>query len=939
MEKKLKLIGPFWLLVFLVLWNTSAWAQIDSNQAVPVDPQVRIGTLSNGLTYYVRENQKPEEKMELRLVVKAGSILEDDDQQGLAHFMEHMGFNGSVNFSENELVSFLQSIGVQFGADLNAYTSFDETVYILPIPLNNPDNLGTGMQVLADWAFGALLLDKDIDDERGVVIEEWRTGQGAAQRMRDRYFDKLLYNSRYAERLPIGKVDILENFEYETLRRFYREWYRPNLMAVIATGPVPQDEMIALIEEKFGAQQNPEGARERVYYDVPGHAETLVAIETDPEAPFIQIQFLVKHEKAPMATIGDMRKNLIRSAFTDMLDDRIEELTELPDPPFLGAGVGYSTFIGQADAYSLSLATGPDKIIEGFKAVLRENERVNRFGFTESEWERFKRSYLSSIERQYNDRDKVESGTYVSRYVSHFLNGSPIPDMEFRFAFAQAVLPTITVEEINAVGRELFTEENRVIILTGPQKDEIVYPTETQLLAAIAEIEAEDLEPYQEEVQAESLIPNLPTPGRIVAEEVNETLGTTTFTLSNGVKVMIKTTEFKNDEILMSATSKGGTSLIQDDADVFNGNFASAIVGGGGVGEFSSIDLQKVLSGVNARVFPSIGSYSQGISGNATPKDFETMLQLTHLYFTSPYRNENIFESFRSQQKTQMATMMASPDFQFQIQVNDFLTQGHPRGRSLPTVEELDALSLDRMMEIYKDRFADASGFTFTFVGNIDAQEAKPLLEQYLGSLPSMNRNENYRDMGVRTPSGQVEKVIRAGKDDKAQVIMLFSDETEYDLQQAQVISQLGEILTIKLIETLREEIGGVYGVGASGILSNRPVPTYQVTIQWPCGPDNVEILTEAAWKEINKIKENGPSAEDLAKVQETKRRQLVENRQRNNFWLGQLGQIVNGEYGDYIITEAEDRINKVTVADIQAAAKKYMDESQYIRVVRLPEE
>lgn len=912
--------------------------QINWDEPIPVDPNVRIGKLDNGLTYYVRENNKPEEKIELRLVVKAGSILEDEDQLGLAHFMEHMGFNGSTNFSENELVSFLQSIGVEFGADLNAYTSFDETVYILPIPLNKPENLETGMQVLADWAFGALLQEKAIDDERGVVIEEWRTGQGADQRLRDRYFDKLLYNSRYAERLPIGKVDVLENFEYESLRRFYRDWYRPNLMAVIATGPVPQDDLVSLIDKYFGSQENPAEAPERTYFDVPGHKETLVAIETDPEVPFINVQMIIKHEEKITRTIGDLRKSLIQSAYTGMLNQRLEEIQEQPDPPFLGAGIGYGSFLGKADAFTMGLAVAPEKIMEGFKTVLRENERVSRHGFTPGELERYKKNYLASQERAYNDRDKVESGSYVNRYVNHFLEESPIPDAEFRFGFAQFVLPTITVEEVNAVGKEMFIDENRVIIITGPEKEEIQYPVEVEILAAIAEVEAEELEPYEDNITAEALISSLPAPGPVLAEERDEELGTVTFTFANGLKAVIKQTDFKNDEILMSATSKGGTSLY-DEENIWNTSFTSTLVGLGGVGEFSSTDLQKVLSGINANVSPSIGTYTQGMSGSSTPKDFETMLQLAHLYFTAPYKNTNFFESFKATQKVQMASIMASPDYQFQIKLNDILTQGHPKGRALPTEEEIEALDLDRMMEIYKERFADASSFTFTFVGNIDPQEAKPLLAQYLGSLPSLNRDEEGKDLGIRPPSGYVEEVIRAGQDDKAQVVMLFSDETDYSLQEAQVISQLGEILSIKLIETLREEIGGVYGVGANGSLSKTPYSSYRFNIQWPCAPDNVEVLTEAAWREIEKIKENGPTAEDLSKVKETKKRQLTENKQRNGYWMGQLSSVATGEYGKELITEIETRIDDVSAEDIQRAAQKYLSKDQYIRVVRLPEE
>ncbi|MGE0929401.1 M16 family metallopeptidase [Peijinzhouia sedimentorum] len=927
------------LAVGLICFGFIASAQqLNLDQAIPTDPNVKIGKLDNGLTYYVRENNQPENKMELRLVVKAGSILEEDNQQGLAHFMEHMGFNGSTNFSENELISFLQKMGVEFGADLNAYTSFDETVYILPIPLNEPENIEKGLLVLSDWAFGALLTDKDIDDERGVVVEEWRTGRGASQRMSDRYFGKLFQNSRYAERLPIGKVDILRNFEYDALRSFYKDWYRPDLMSVVAVGDMDVNEMTALIEKYFGKQQNPANSRERKYFEVPGHEETIVAIETDPEQSSTQVEMYIKHPKIETNTLADYRKAIIRSAYSGMLNLRLNELRQQADPPFIGAGVGVQDFVATSTFFSMSAAVPQDGIIKGFEAVLRENERVARHGFTEGELERYKKQYLASQERAFNDRDKTESGVYTNRYVSNFLSNSPIPSTEFRYEFAQQVLPTITVAEVNNMAKELFLDENRVIIVLGPEAEGLEYPTEQDLLEVLTNVENEELEPYEDTMGGTELLPTLPPAGSVVSQTENAALGIVDLELSNGVKVTLKPTEFKNDEIVMSASAKGGQSLYPDE-DHFNASFASSIVANSGVGQFSSTDLQKLLAGKNARVSPSIGMYSQSISGNTTPKDLETMLQLTHLYFTQPYKNEDFFKSFQTSQKAQLAMIMASPDIQFQIAIGKLLTQNNPRGASLPTAEDIDALSLDRMLEIYMERFADASGFHFTFVGNFDVEAMKPLLAQYLGSLPASNKNETYRDLGLTPPSGNVEEVIRVGQDDKAMVVMVFSDEDEYTLENSEVISQMGEILTIKLIETLREEIGGVYGASAGGSAGKTPSERYQFIVQFPCAPENVEKLTEATWREIEKLKTEGPTAEDLAKVHETKKRQLTENKERNGYWLGRL----SGYQADGIdreeILNSEARIESVTPEAIKAAANKYLTKEQYIRILKLPQE
>ncbi len=916
----------------------SSAQQLNLNEAIPTDPNVKIGKLENGLTYYVRENSQPEDKMELRLVLKAGSILEEDNQQGLAHFMEHMGFNGSTNFSENELISFLQSMGVEFGADLNAYTSFDETVYILPIPLNNAENLEKGMLMLSDWAFGALLMDKAIDDERGVVVEEWRTGRGASQRMSDRYFSKLFKDSRYAERLPIGKVDILRTFEYEELRSFYKDWYRPNLMAVVAVGDLDVNEMEALIKKYFGNQQNPANNRERIYYEVPGHKETIVAIETDPEQTSTQVEMYIKHPKIETKTLGDLRKSIIRSAYSGMLNLRLNELRQLAEPPFIGAGVGIQDIVATSTFFSISAAVAQDGIIKGFEAVLRENERVARHGFTEGELERYKKQYLAGQERAFNDREKTESGVYTNRYVSNFLSSSPIPATEYRFEFAKQILPTITIEEVNSMADELFLDENRVIIVLGPEAEGLEYPTEEDLLKILANVENEELEPYEDKMGGAELLSALPPAGTVVSQTENAALGIVDLELSNGVKVTLKSTTFKNDEIIMSASSEGGQSLYPD-SDHFNASFASAIVTNSGVGEFSSTDLQKLLAGKNARVSPSIGMYSESINGNTTPKDLETMLQLTHLYFTQPFKNEAFFKSFQASQKAQLAMIMASPDIQFQLAISKLLTQGNPRGASIPTPEDIDGLSLDRMLEIYKERFADASDFHFTLVGNIDVEAIKPMLAQYLGSLPSSNNTETYKDLGMVPPSGNVEEVIRVGQDDKAMVVMLFSDEEEYSLESSEVISQMGEILTIKLIETLREEIGGVYGASAGGSSGKTPSERYQFVIQFPCAPENVEKLTEATWREIEKLKTEGPTVEDLAKVQETKKRQLSENKERNGYWLTNLSSYQSDGMDRAEILNTEARIESVTIEQIKAAAIKYLSKEQYIRVLKLPQE
>ncbi|MFD2035869.1 M16 family metallopeptidase [Belliella marina] len=925
------------IIVLLILWLGSSVAVLaQDDEKVPLDKRVRKGKLENGLTYYVQQNPKPEKKVELRLAVNVGSILEDDDQAGLAHFTEHMAFNGSRHFEKNELVSYLQSIGVSFGGDLNAYTGFDETVYILPIPSEDEAILRKGFLVLADWANGILMEEEDIDGERGIIKEEWRTGQGYSQRIRDQFLPVLLHESKYADRLPIGKMEIVENFEYETIRRFYRDWYRPDLMAVIAVGDEDPDKLEALIKEYFEEMENPSNAKPRESFPVPAHKETFVTIATDAEAPGIQIQLYYKHEARPTVTQGDYKEALKRSLYSGMLNQRLDEIRQKPDAPFIYAGTGYGNFVREMDYFSASAAVIPGKIDDGLTALIQENERVAQFGFTEQELERVKKSVLNSAERAAKEMDKAESTSIVGRYVSNFLGGKFAESQDWRYNFYKETLPEITVDEINALAKELVKDENRVVVIIAPDKEKDNLPTEEKVLALFDAVGQVQLSPYEEKLLAEDLITELPVPGKVISQNTINDVDIQELTLSNGAKVFVKVTDFKNDEILISATGKGGTSLYSEE-DHLNASNAGVMVNVMGVGDFSPTDLRKVLSGKTVSITPNISTYGQTISGVSSPKDLETAFQLMHLYFTKPRKDLELYEVYKANQKSQLESAQANPDYQFSKQLNKIIANGNPRALGIFDPEDYDKINVDRGLEIFGDRFSNAGNFEFFFTGNIDLDTFVPLLEQYIASLPGdPGKKDDFVDLGIRTPKGKTER-IEVGTDEKSQVIMLFSGDTEYDRKKAADIAYLGEILSIKLIENLREEIGGVYGVGARGSMGIQPVGNFSFSIQFPCSPDMVDKLTEAAWSEVKKIQENGPSEEDLNKVKEKRRIAYEENLKRNNFWNSQMSTVRAYDFEWEDILNGKKSIEEVTPERIQAAAKAYLTKENLLEVQKFP--
>ncbi|WP_411274563.1 M16 family metallopeptidase [Daejeonella sp.] len=916
--------------------TTTRVAKPQPEAAIPLDPAVKIGKLPNGFTYYIRKNVEPKNRVQLYLANKVGSILENEDQQGLAHFMEHMGFNGTKNFPKNDLVNYLQKAGVRFGADLNAYTSFDETVYQLPIPSDDPAVLKNGLQIMRDWAQDATLDPAEIDKERGVVLEEKRLGKGAQQRLQDKYLPMIFNNSRYSNRLPIGTEDVLKNFSYATIQQFYKDWYRPNMQALIVVGDIDVNAMENMIKSKFSDLKNPAKPRARTNYAIPLINKNQFMAVTDNEFPVTVAQILIKHPESKLITKTDYRNSIVRSLFNKMVAERFGELSKQADPPFLQAGANIGAFLAGLDVYNAFVVAKPGELERGFKAVLTETERIQRFGFTQTELDRAKQSYITNMESSLKEKDKTSSDQLVNEYVRNFLEQEASPGIVYEYELATTITPGISLQDVNQLSKKYITDLNRDVIIMGPEKDKATLPNEATVNSWISNVNQENVTAFVDQVSDKPLLATKLTGGKVTAEKKIAELGITEYTLSNGVRVVLKPTDFKNDEISFTAFSPGGSSLYSD-ADYQSASSATAVVRSGGIAEFNSVQLPKLLTGKKVSVSPYIGERFEGISGSAAPKDLETALQLTYLYFTQPRKDAEIFKGLIAQSKGGLANRENDPNSVFADSVSAVLGNYNVR-RTGPTVQKVEQINLDRAFDIYKDRFADASDFTFTFVGNFEPEKIKPMLEQYLGSLPSTNRKESAKDLGIKIPAGKIDKKVYKGKEPKANVRLVFSGDYNYNEKNNNQLDALAEVLSIKLIERLREDEGGVYGVGARASYSKLPQGRYTMNITFGSAPENVEKLISSTLDEINKIRQNGALAVDLEKFIAEETRTTETQLKDNGFWLNYLSnQLQNEEDPKQVLTYLSS-LKELTPAALKTAANTYLSGNNYIRLVLLPE-
>jgi zinc protease len=915
---------------------TTSIQTLPLGQTVPVDPLITVGTLPNGLRYYIRANKLPQTRAELRLVVNAGSVLEDDDQRGLAHFVEHMSFNGTLNFPHQAIVGFMQALGMRFGAHVNAHTSFDETIYELQVPTDNPAVMDRALQILEDFAHNVSFDPMEIDQERGVILEEWRLGLGADERIQDKQFPILLDRSRYADRLPIGKPEIIRQVNHDRLKQFYVDWYRPDLMAVIAVGDFDKAAIEARIKAHFGAIPAASSPKPRPAYAVPDQEGTRYSVITDPETTVTHIGVYGKMAARDQTTIGSYRRTMVEGLFSGMLSARLDEIAQTPNAPFLRAETDRRLLVRVEESTTLDALVPAGGVERGLTALFTEIDRVARFGFTATELSRQKLNLQRYLERGVVEKDKSPSQPLADEFARNFNQGEPIPGIVAEFALNQRFLPQITLEEVNSVAKEWLPDRNRLVVISAPAKDGPTLPSEARLAAVIKAASGGTLTAYVDAVSTQPLLAPLPSPGAIARTSTNDALGITEWELSNGVRVVLKPTTFKQDEILFRAVSPGGTSLASDE-DFVPAATASQVVAAGGLGAHRSIDLNKILAGTNVGVRADIGATEARLAGGASRKDLETMFQLIYLTFTAPRADPTAFRVLTQQLKVALANKDALPDTAFDEALDAALSQNHFRARPL-TAARVDEMNLEKSLAFYKARFADASNFTFVLVGSFDLATLKPLVERYLASLPALRRHETARDVGMHPPTGVVEKVVRKGIEPKSQVSIAFTGAFQNDEMHRVVLRAMAETLSGNLQNILREDLGGTYGVSVEPRVTNRPTAEYRVTVTFACDPSRVQDLVRVALQQIERFRRTGPSEGQVADARTALARDFETNSERNDYLLERILFKYENQEDVKDVFDMRPFYSQLTAPMLRDAARAYLDPNRYVQVTLLPE-
>ncbi|HRX10952.1 MAG TPA: insulinase family protein [Draconibacterium sp.] len=932
----MKLILSLLLLCSSVL--LSAQANFDLKDKIPQDPKVSKGVLENGMTYYVRSNENPKNRAELFLVVRAGSVDEDDDQQGLAHFCEHMSFNGTKNFPKHELINYFESIGMEFGPEINAYTSFDETVYMLKVPLDSSEYIEKGLQVLFDWASQNTDSDEEINNERGVIHEEWRMGKDANERMQQKWLPVFLHDSKYAERLPIGKMEIVDNCPPDALRRFRKDWYRPDLQAVIVVGDFNQDEMVKTVKEKFSAIPAAKNPRAKKYFEIPDHKETLVSINTDKEAQYPLSFVFYKHPLEKSKTLGDYRESIMEGLYNGMINNRLSEKLQQAEPPFLMAQSSYSTMFGPKSVYQSVAVANNGKIEEGLKAVLIENERVRQFGFTETELERQKTALLNGIEKSYNERNNQKSINFANEYKRNFLmTEEPFPGIENEFEYFKAFLPTITADEINALADKWVTDENRVVVVAAPEIEGVKVPGKEEIFAVLDDVKTMKIEPYEDAVSNVPLVEYEPSGSKVVSEKKLENVEAVEWTLENGATVIVKKTDFKEDEILFNAWSLGGNSLYPLKDDV-SADFATDLIELSGIAGFDKIALDKLLSNKVFSISPSISQLRESFNGSSSVKDVETLLQMLYLYFTELRFDQSSYQSLMARMAGILENKSASPESAFQDTMSVTMANYNERARPL-TKELLSEADFNRMKQIAKERFKNAADFKFFFVGNINIDEFKPLVEKYIGGIPSVPEKENWVDLGIEKPKGIVDKVVKRGQEDKSTQYIVFHGDFDFNSQNQVQLDAVSKILSTRLLEVIREDKSSVYSIGAYDSSTKFPEEEYTITVAYGTAPQKLDELKKAVFDIIDEYKKNGPTAEEVAKAQEKMIRERETAVRENRYWLSVLSNTYYLKDGDFSEYGNYDKLVKnLTTESTKKAFNNWFDFKNYVSVALAPE-
>jgi len=928
-------------LTLLAMLALSATMLAQQAMPLPFDQNVRRGKLENGLTYYIRHNEKPAQRANFYIAQKVGSILENDDQQGLAHFLEHMAFNGTTNFPGKSLLSYMEHNGVKFGENVNAWTGIEQTVYMLTnVPTTNKNLVDSCILILHDWSSFISLEGPEIDKERGVILEEKRSRNDAQQRMWEKMLPEIYPNSPYGHRMPIGLEEVITGFDHEALRAYYHKWYRPDLQGIIIIGDVDVNEVESRIKAIFEDIPAPVNPAERTRFQVADNAEPIVSICTDREETNYNISVYYKHDVVPTEEKGDISywlKGFIDDLVSTMFNNRMQELTQKANPPFIFGYGYYGTFFvsDTKDAWTTTAyAKDKDGIDEALAALVAESKRMQEYGFTASEFERAKADLMKRIQSQYDERDKQETSRYFYPILYHFLNNEPLMGIENEYMLVSQILPSLPVEAINMYAKEMIREDNIVITLTAPEKADEKLPSKEELLGMFNKAKEVEVEPYVETVSNEPLIATLPPKGAIESKKHDLVFDATVLTLKNGVKVIYKPTKFKDDEILMNAYSFGGYSVM-DQSDPYTLQEINELATLGGVGNFSAIDLPKVLAGKKASVHPNISSLTEGMSGNCSVNDLETMLQLTYLYFTSPRSDEEAFQSYITRTKAMIANMEADPNTAFRDNLMFAMYDNHPLVKRMKA-EDYDKVDYAKALKLYADRFKDANNFVFTFVGNIDPETFEPLVEQYIGSLKTKNNDETWTDkVPLITEKDVTSHYTKAMENPMVTCYMVYNGDMQYTRKNQMTMQILGDVMDIVYTEKIREDEGGTYGVGVQGNLSNRPKETFMFLIGFQTNKEMYEKLMGIAIAELQNVANKGPRPEDLKKVKEFLVKKHAEDMESNRYWMNCITTQERDGYNP--MADYDKVIEDITADDVANMAKAVL-RGYKKEVVQIPE-
>lgn len=924
------------IIALILIWgNNSIITAQQQIPSIPQDPNVRIGKLKNGLTYYIRHNNLPEKRAEFYIAQKVGSILENEKQRGLAHFLEHMCFNGTKNFPNKTLITYLESIGVKFGENLNAYTSIDETVYnISNVPVTRDGIIDSCLLIMHDWANALTLSNKEIDNERGVIHEEWRTRMSPMLRMYEKVLPELYPNSKYGHRLPIGLMEVVDNFPYQVLKDYYHKWYRPDQQGIIVVGDIDVDKVEKKIKSIFSPIKMPKNAAKREYVKVPDLNRPIITIASDKEQTSTSMMISYKYDGTPDSLknrVDYLVANFMKSMIESMLNDRYSEIVEKANPPFTYAQVSDEIYIiaKTKNAFTGNVGSKENHIPEALKAFFTEIERIRRYGFTEGEFARAKANYLKMLESAYNERSKTKSKSYVNEYVQNFINGEPIPGIENEYMIMSKIVPSIPVKALNSFIEEITSDKNIVVSIFGPEKDGIKYPSKKDIISLMENVKKSNITEYVDSFSNKPLISKLPEAGKITKTQQGA-FGTTILTLSNGVRVIVKPTDYKADQIIMSAFSPGGTSIFPD-KDIVNIKLLNDVSSLGGLGNFSNIDLGKVLAGKKVSVSSSVSSNTENVSGSCSPKDFETLMQLTYLSFMSPRKDMNAFNSYIERLKNGLKNQESKPSTALSDTLQKALYMNHPRTIRLKA-EMIDKVDYDKIISMYNDRFKDAGDFTFIFVGNIDIEKTKPLFEKYLGALPTIHRKESFRDTKQYMRKGMYKNIFAKKQETpKSTVLMIYSGDEKYNLKNSLMMSMYCQLLDMIFTEEVREKESGTYGVSCRGSISKYPKERAILQINFDTNSEQREKLTKIVKAQITNFIKNGPSETNLKKVKEFMLKSHKENIKENGYWIN----VINEYYwkGINANKDYEMLVNSISGKDIQKFAESLLKQKNLIEV------